>query len=132
MSVNVVRMMFEEMVIPKDAGQIERFYAPSFVMTSNGVGQGYEDFAQSHRTTYATEIVYAVEYDEDAWVEQVDDAGTGKVAGRVWITTSRPGEKPTRIEVVLIAALEDGRITRVWETTYPNWADLAAFERYGC
>ncbi len=41
-----------------------------------------------------------------------------KVAGRV-ITTSRPGEEPTRIEVVLIAAYRNGRIHRIWETTWP-------------
>ena len=70
-------------------------------------------------------IRYAVEYDEQAWVETAD-----KVAGRVWITTSRPGESPTRIEVVLIAAFTDGRISRVWETTWPSWNSLPAFETY--
>jgi hypothetical protein len=53
-----------------------------------------------------------------------------KVAGRVWITTSRPGESPTRIEVVLIAAFTDGRISRVWETTWPSWNTLPAFDTY--
>jgi hypothetical protein len=53
-----------------------------------------------------------------------------KVAARLWITTSRPGEQPTRIEVVLIAAFRDGRIHRVWETTWPSWRDAAALENY--
>jgi hypothetical protein len=41
-----------------------------------------------------------------------------------------PNEAPTRIEVVLIAAFEYGRITRVWETTWPSWRELPAFETY--
>jgi hypothetical protein len=125
MSIAVLRQMFEEMVVQKDPAAIERFYDPSFVMFSNGVTQNFEDFAESHRSVYATEISYSVEYDEDAWVETPD-----KVAARVWITTSLPNESPTRIEVVLIAAFHDGRITRIWETTWPNWNTLPAFETY--
>lgn len=52
-------------------------------------------------------------------------AGSGAVP-----TTSRPGEDATRLEMVLIAAFKDGRITRVWETTWPSWNDLPAFETY--
>lgn len=48
----------------------------------------------------------------------------------MWITTKLPDEPATRIEVILIAVVEDGRITRVWETTWPNWADLMAYEEY--
>ena len=125
MTVAVLRKMFEEMVVAKDITAVERFYDPSFVMYSNGVTQNFEEFAASHRAVYDTAISYAVEYDEEAWVE-----GEDKVAGRVWITTSRPGESPTRIEVVLITAFKDGRITRVWETTWPSWNELPAFETY--
>src|ERR1700761_8433774 len=98
MSVAVLRQMFEQMVVNKDATAIERFYHPSFVMFSNGVTQDFAAFAASHRTVYATPISYSVEYDEDAWVETTD-----KVAGRLWITTSLSDESPSRIEVVLIA-----------------------------
>jgi hypothetical protein len=125
MSIAVLREMFEQMVEKKDATAIGRFYHPSFVMFSNGITQDFEAFAASHRSIYATPVRYSVEYDEQAWVE-----GTDKVAGRVWITTSRPGETATRIEVVLIAAFTDGRISRVWETTWPSWNDLPAFETY--
>jgi len=125
MSIAVLRQMFEQMVENKDPTAIDRFYHPSFVMFSNGVTQDFEAFAASHRTIYATPISYSVEYDEQAWVEATD-----KVAGRVWITTSRPGESLTRIEVVLIAAFTDGRISRVWETTWPSWNTLPAFETY--
>ena len=125
MSVAVLREMFDKMVVNKDGDAIERFYDPSFVMYSNGVTQNYEEFAVSHRHIYETPISYAIEYDDEAWVEADD-----KVAGRVWITTTRPGEEPTRIEVVLIATFKDGRITRVWETTWPSWDDLPAFDTY--
>src|SRR4051794_38565715 len=100
--------MFDRMVVAKNAELIEHYYDPDFVMYSDGLSQSYAEFSGSHSKLYATDISYAVEYDEQAWVEATD-----KVAGRVWITTSRPGEKPTRIEVVLIAALRDGRIHRV-------------------
>jgi hypothetical protein len=125
MSVALLREMFEKMVVRKDIGAIDRFYDPSFVMYSNGVTQNFDEYATSHRTVYCTPISYSIEYDEEAWVETSD-----KVAGRVWITTSLPGENPTRIEVVLIAAYKEGRITRVWETTWPSWNDLSAFETY--
>jgi hypothetical protein len=41
-----------------------------------------------------------------------------------------PGEKPTRIEVVLIATFVDGLIHRVWETTWPSWRTVEGFEDY--
>jgi hypothetical protein len=125
MSVAVLREMFEQMVVSKDATAIDRFYHPSFVMFSNGLTQDFDAFAASHRTVYDTPISYSVEYDEDAWVETAD-----KVAGRVWITTTLAGESRTRIEVVLIAAFIDGRICRVWEATWPSWNTLPAFETY--
>jgi len=125
MSIAVLRQMFEQMVEKKDPTSIDRFYHPSFMMSSNGINQDIEEFAESHRTIYATPIRYSVEYDEQAWIETAD-----KVAGRVWITTSSPGESTNRIEVVLIAAFTDGRISRLWETTCPSWNELPAFETY--
>jgi hypothetical protein len=52
------------------------------------------------------------------------------VAARAWITTTRPGEAPTRIEIVLIATFVDGRIHRVWETTWPSRRSVEAFADY--
>jgi hypothetical protein len=125
MSVVRFREMFERMVIPKNADLIESYYHPDFVMYSDGMAQSFAEFADSHRTVYRTEIGYAVDYDDEAWVESAD-----KVAGRLWITTSRPGEQPTRIEVVVIAAYRDGLIHRIWETTWPSWRSVAALEQY--
>lgn len=113
------------MVVAKNAELIEHYYHPDFQMYSDGLKQDFAEFRDSHRAIYATPITYAVEYDEQAWVEAAE-----KVAGRVWITTSRPGEQPNRIELVLIAAYRDGRIHRVWETTWPSWRSLDAFDTY--
>jgi hypothetical protein len=125
MSIALLREMFEQMVVAKKAELVERYYDPDFVMQSDGLTQNFTEFHRSHDEIYSTPISYAIEYDEQAWVEAAD-----KVAGRVWITTSRPGEQPTRIEVVLIAAFRDGRIRRIWETTWPSWRNVAALEEY--
>jgi hypothetical protein len=125
MSVALLRDMFERMVVAKNIELAEHYYDPDFLMYSDGLCQNFTEFRDSHRKIYETAISYAVEYDEQAWVEAPD-----KAAGRVWITTSRPGEQPTRIEVVLIAAYRDGRIHRVWETTWPSWRDVAALQNY--
>ena len=125
MSAAVLRDMFEKMVVAKDADAIGRYYHPEFVMYSDGMTQNYKEFDDSHRGVYATAISYSVEYDDEAWVETTD-----RVAARMWITTARPGEAPTRIEVVLIVAFVDGLIHRVWETTWPSWRSVEAFADY--
>ena len=51
MSIAVLRQMFEQMVEKKDPAAIDRFYDPSFVMSSNGITQDFDAFAASHRTT---------------------------------------------------------------------------------
>ena len=125
MSVALLREMFERMVVAKNAELIEHYYDPDFVMYSDGLTQNFTEFRDSHREIYTTSIDYAIEYDEQAWVETAD-----RVAGRVFITTSRSDEQPTRIEVILIAAYRDCRIHRVWETTWPSWRNVAALESY--
>jgi hypothetical protein len=117
--------MFDQMVLRKDASLIERYYHPDFLLYTNGQEQAYDAFADGHRRVYATEISYDISYDDDAWVVTDD-----RVAGRVWITTSRPDEEPTTIEVVLIATYVDGRLYRLWELTWPDWSRLDAFDEY--
>lgn len=125
MSAALLREMFEQMVIVKDPEAIGRYYHPDFVMYSDGMTQNFAQFEASHRGVYETSISYAIEYDDEAWVEADD-----RVAARLWITTSRPDEKPTRIEVVLIATFVDNLIHRVWETTWPSWRSVEAFADY--
>lgn len=79
-------------------------------MHSDGLTKDFIEFRQSHRETCTTPITYEIEYDEHAWVETA-----AEVAGRLWITTSRPDEKPTRIEVVLITAIRDGKRSKTIE-----------------
>jgi hypothetical protein len=117
--------MFDQMVVAKNAELIEHYYDPDFLMYSDGMCQTFTEFSDSHRRIYATPISYAIEYDDEAWVQAPD-----KIAARLWITTSRPGEKPTRIEVILIVAYRKGRIHRIWETTWPSWRSVAALENY--
>lgn len=117
--------MFDEMVVQKNSALISTFYDPEFVMISNGVTQGFEAFRASHASVYETSISYLVEFDDDSWVEQTD-----RVAARLWITTARPGEAATRIEVIVIAVFRSKRILKLWELTLPNWTNLAAFEHY--
>ena len=125
MSRELLVEMFDRMVVAKDKALVPHYYDPEFVMTSNGVTQEYDAFRVEHEKVYETEIAYAFEYDDESWVEADD-----RVAVRLWITTSRPNEKPTRLELVLIATYRDGRIHRLWELTWPNWAELPAFESY--
>jgi hypothetical protein len=117
--------MFTRMVEAKDASLVDTYYDPDFRLTTNGQVQDLAAFRAGHERVYPTAITYRVEYDEEAWVETTD-----RVAGRVWITTRRPGEDATRIEVVLIAGFRSGRIHRVWELTWPDWSRMAAFDTY--
>ncbi|WP_072805372.1 nuclear transport factor 2 family protein [Rhodococcoides yunnanense] len=126
MAIDKLREMFSVMVVAKNADAVPRYYHPDFELVTNGATQTYAEFDRGHRTVYATEITYDLEYDEDAWVEATD-----RVAGRMWITTARPNESPTRIEVLFIATFVDGLIHRLWELTWPDWSQLGAFETYG-
>lgn len=125
MSVQVMRDMFEQMVVAKDISLAPRYYHPDFQLTTNGQEQDYAAFVAGHERVYATPISYAFSYDDDAWIETVD-----RVAGRMWVTTTRPGEDPTTLELIFIATFLDGRIRQLWELTWPDWSQLKAFETY--
>ena len=117
--------MFDQMVVRKDADLIARYYHPGFRLFTNGTVQSYDDFAAGHRRVYASAISYAVRYDDDTWV-----VAGNRLAVRMWITTTRPQEDPTEIEVVLVAVYFEGRIYRLWELTWPDWSRLTAFDGY--
>ena len=131
MTIAALKSMFSEMVEAKNIDLVGQFFDPCFVMYSNGIRQEFAEFTAEHRKVYATDVTYQVEYDEQAWVSEIDNTGTGRLAGRVWIITTMPDQAPERLEVILIAAYVHGRISTLWELTYPNWADLKAFENYG-
>lgn len=120
----LLRRMFDEMVIPRDASKISQFYHPDFWMSTNQIEQGYDEFYADHVAYYADEAQrsYAVEYDSDSFVEAADG-----VAGRLWITTQQGAGDPTRIEVLLVAKYRDQKIHRLWELTMPNWSTMPEF-----
>lgn len=82
----------------------------------------YREFLTSHEAYYATPIQYAVAYDDETFLEQGE-----KVAGRLWITTSKPHETPKKIEVILIVEYKENKIYRLWELTYPDWSTMPEF-----
>ncbi|WP_369252846.1 hypothetical protein [Geodermatophilus amargosae] len=117
--------MFTHMVEAKDIAQVDTFYDPGFRLTTNGVTQELPAFRAGHERVCSTAIRYAVTYDEDAWVEQDD-----RLAGRLWISITRPGEPPRPIEVVFGAQFRGDRILRPWEPTWPDWSRLDALADY--
>jgi hypothetical protein len=119
----LLREMFSEMVVKKDASLVSHYYHPDFLLETNGQHQDYKTFSQGHEKVYATPITYEIRYDEASWVESAES-----VAVRVWIKTQRPNEDATEFEVVLIAAYVDGKIHRVWELTWPDWTTVKAFK----
>lgn len=121
----LLKEMFSEMVVKKQASLIPHYYHPEFLLFTNGREMGYEEFLNSHREVYETPIQYAIDYDTETFVEQGD-----KIAGRVFITTSLPTETPKEIEVILVVQYKDNKIYRVWELTYPDWSKLDAFENF--
>ena len=121
----LMRELFSSMVEAKDISKVEEYYDPDFMLYTNGQVQDFAAFRAGHERVYPTGISYSVRYDDDAWVENGD-----RLAGRVWITTSRPGEDPTEIEVMLIAQFRGGRILRLWELTWPDWSNMKAFDSY--
>jgi hypothetical protein len=118
--------MFSQMVEAKDITKVETYYDPDFLLYTNGQTQDYAAFHAGHARVYPTPISYSVEYDDEAWVEAGDRLG-----GRMWITTKRPEEEATQIEVIFLAIYRGRRIHRLWELTWPDWSQLQAFETYG-
>jgi len=117
-----LKEMFLEMTVKKRAELIPHYYHEQFILFTNGAQITYEEFLKTHEEYYHTPIQYAVEYDEPTWLEEGN-----KIAGRMWITTSRPNEKPTKLELILIAEYQQNKIYRLWELTYPDWSQLPAF-----
>ena len=121
----LMREMFSEMVEKKNVSLVPRYYHPDFVLETNGQRQGFADFLAGHERVYATAIRYEIRYDESSWVESGD-----KLAARLWITTQRPGEAPTQIEVVLIATYIGNLIGHLLELTWPDWTRVKALDSY--
>lgn len=66
---------------------------------------------------------YKIEYDDETFLEKEE-----KLAGRIWITISFPGEKPKKMEMFLIPEYKDNKIYRLWELTYSDWSQFPEFQ----
>jgi hypothetical protein len=123
MYIKKLKEMFTEMVQKKDATLIPFYYHQDLILTANGQVTDYAYFLKQHEEYYASERTYSVEYDEATLLEQGE-----KIAGRIWIMVSVPGETPKKIEVVLVAQYKEEKIYRLWELTYPDWSKLPEFQ----
>lgn len=119
----LLKEMFTEMVEQKKANLIPYYYHRDLIIYTNGKEFDYKTFLEQHQNLYSTSIQYEVTYNDETFVE--DDE---KVAGIVYITTTRPEEEPKEIEVILIVQYKENKIYRIWELTWPDWSKLPAFK----
>lgn len=120
---DLLKEMFSEMVIDKNASLIPKYYHSEFMLYANRETQAYQEFYEAHVEYYKLPRQYFVKYDEAAWVEQND-----KLAGRVFITIKQPEQSDINFEVILIAQYKDNKIYRIWEITSPDWTQMAEFK----
>lgn len=124
-NIDVLKNMFNEMVVKKNISLMSKYYDRDFVLYTNGEMMDYQQFYAGHKKVYETPIQYTVQYDKDTLVEN-----DNKVATRMMITTKKPDKDPVTLEVILIATFKDNKITRLWELTYPNWTKLKSFDSF--
>ena len=120
----LLKEMFDKVAVEKNDKAIPLYYDKGFELYSNGKKMKYDAFLKMHQDVYKTSIQYKIRYDEETFVEQGN-----KVAGRLFITTTKPNESAREIEVVLIAEYKDSKLYRVWELTYPDWSKMKAFQK---
>ena len=123
MSIDHIKEMFSQMVLKKDVSLIPKYYHQDFILYTNEEKMDYAFFFKMHESIYNTAIQYQVEYDDETLLEQ-----DNKVAGRVWITVTKPNESPKKMEIILIAKYKEDKIYRLWELTYPDWSKLPEFK----
>ena len=121
----LLKTMFNRMVVEKNISLMPVYYDPDFKLYSNGKTMDYQAFYQDHKKIYQTPIQYSIKYDKNTLIQSGD-----KVAARLFITVQKPGQQAKKIEVILIAQYRADKIYRLWELTYPNWADLKSFKSF--
>ncbi len=119
----LLKEMFTQMVEKKNASLIPHYFHTEFLLYSNGKIMDYQDTVDYHEEVYKTPVQYQVDFEEGTVLESGE-----KVAARLMITTSKPGEDTIPLEIILIAEYKDDKIHRVWELTYPDWSQLERFE----
>jgi len=121
-----MREMFSRMVEAKDASLVDTYYDPDFRMITNGQEQTWRSSGRATRGSIRRRSPTGWSTTTTAGVESGN-----RLAARVWITVQRPGERATRIEVVLVAEYRDGKLLWLKEVTWPDWSRLSAFDEYG-
>lgn len=121
----LLREMFQEVTIKKNAKAIADYYHKNFVLFANGKTMDYDFFLITHEKIYKTPIQYQIRYDDETWVE-----GNHKVAVRAYIMTKMPNEVAKEIELILIAAYQEDKIIHLWELTYPDWSKMKEFKKF--
>ena len=120
----LLKEMFTKVTIEKNDREIPTYYSKDFELHSNGKTMGFEEFLKLHQAVYKTPIQYKIRYDEQTLIEQGN-----KVSGRLFITTKKPHESATEIEVILIAEYKNDKLYRLWELTFPDWSQMKAFHQ---
>lgn len=123
-NLSLFKAMFANMVVKKNIQLCSTYYAKDFQLYTNGIKQNYQQFCDGHKKIYATSIQYKVRYDDETFVDH-----NNRVAGRMWISVKHPGKPWSKIQVIVIAKYNAGKISKLWELTYPNWAKMKTFKK---
>ncbi|MFO1259395.1 MAG: nuclear transport factor 2 family protein [Gammaproteobacteria bacterium] len=123
MLISKLKQMFQDITVQKKAELIPEYYHNDLLLFTNGQVMNYQTFFELHQKSCQTAIIFEVEYDEETFVEK-----DNKLAGRIWITVQLPLQKVHKLEVMLIVHYQEGKIHRLWETTYPDWSALPEFQ----
>lgn len=116
----LLKEMFQEVTIKKNAERIKDYYHPDFRLYSNGDVMDFETFFAKHQAIYQTPIEYNVQYQDETFVLSDDN----KVAARIFIRIGTPDNEPSDLEIILIAQFKEDKIFRLWEISYPDWRTL--------
>lgn len=115
-NIKLVENMFSEMAEKMDAKKIDQFYSPDFIMVSNDTTMNFKQFKEYHENAFRKRRSLSVK-------KPFDDifAKDQKVVGRTKITLEALNGKKDTFDVMFIALIEDHKIKRLWEVTYPGW-----------
>lgn len=120
----LLKEMFAEMVVKKDASLIPKYYDSDFILYTNGSTQSYKEFLQFHEKVYKTPIQYAFTFNDETVL-----TGQDGLSASLSIKISKPGEPTRDLELILIAKYKGNKIYRIWELTYPDWSNMPSFSK---
>lgn len=124
MYIELLKEMFNEMVIKKDVSVVPKYFHLEFLLYAHGQVWNYQDHVSKHQKIYKTPIQYAIRYQNETFIEQDE-----MISGRMFITLSLPNEPDKELELILIVKFKDNKIYRIWELTYPDWTQLETFKK---